>query len=275
LPLKHHRPCAVAVLLMAATWATAAYGQVNLVEGALEDSTFKWRSMDSEAVRIYYQPGSFAERHRAMLLRSASRAVGDALECLGEPEYDRLIHVFYLESREEMNRIVGRPVAGYANWEASGVFVVFNPKWRSFEKHEITHVLTMELWGSPNAASGWMIEGVPIYCDGWCRQYSVDQIALHLLSHGELPPLRDFFDDFATLGEIRAGFYAASLIGFIRETYGTDALRALWLSGHANLRELLGADVDQVETSWKQYLRSTVNEDTEVDMKTIEDSGCG
>lgn len=262
-------------LLIVTATRISAQTDVDFARRALEDSTFTWRTLGRDGVAIYYQAGSFADRHRAMLLRSVSTAVGEALECLGEEEYERLIRVFYIESREEMNRIVGQPVSGFADWTASSVFIVLNPEWRSFEKHEITHVLTMELWGRPSSSSRWMIEGVAVFCDGWCREYNVDEIAYHLLSHGQLPPLENLFEDFASLGEIRGGFYAASVIGFIRQTYGADALRRLWLNGHDKLTEMLGADVNEVEALWRDHLESTVDKDTHVDLKAILDLGCG
>jgi hypothetical protein len=253
----------------------SAQEDVDLVKKALEDSTFSWNSCDSRSVRIYYQSGSFAERHRAMLLRSVTTTVDESLEFLGETKYDRTLHVFYVASRKEMERIVGRPYTGLANWTASGVFVVVNPDWRSFEKHEITHVFTMELWGAPHADSSWMVEGIALGCDGWCREYTVDEIAFHYLSTNQLPPLRELFDEFRALGEIRGGVYAASVIGFIRDEYGTETLKKLWLEGSGALDELLGADVDQVEESWKAYLKAKVSKDVEVDLKTIDDLGCG
>ena len=226
-------------------------------------------------MRIYYQLGSFAEKHRAMLLRSAITAVDEDLEFLGESAYEGLLNLFYVESREEIARIVGRPVSGFSNWTASGVFVVLDSEWRSFEKHEITHVFTMTMWGAPDISSRWMIEGVAISSDGWCREYSVDEIAFHLLSHGKFPPLKQFFNDFAKLGEIRGGIYAASVIGFIRHTYGAEALRKLWIDGSGNLTESLGSDVGQIEILWREYLELTVKEDVPIDLETIEDSGCG
>ncbi len=262
-------------LLIVMAARISAQTEVDFAKRALEDSTFTWRALGTDREAIYYQPGSFADRHRAMLLRSVSNAVSEALECLGEGGFDRLIRVFYTESREEMNRIVGQPVSGFAEWTASSVFVVLNPEWRSFEKHEITHVLTMELWGRPSSSSRWMIEGIAVYCDGWCREYNVDEIAYHLLSHGQLPPLENLFEDFTSLGEIRGGVYAASVIGFIRQRYGTDALRKLWLNGCDELTELLGADVDEVEALWRDHLESTVDKDTHVDFEVILDLGCG
>jgi hypothetical protein len=253
----------------------SAQEDANLVQKALDDSTFNWKSCDSKGVRIYYQPGSFAEQHRAMILRSVTTTVDESLEFLGETKYHSTLHVFYVESREEMQRIVGRPYTGLANWTANGVFVVINPDWRSFEKHELTHVFTMELWGSPHAESSWMIEGIALCSDGWCREYAVDEIASYYLATEQLPPLRELFDNFRALGEIRGGVYAASIIGFIREEYGTDTLKQLWLEGSGVLNDLLGAGVDEVEDSWKAYLKLKVNKDVDVDLTVIDDLGCG
>ena len=82
-----------------------------------------------------------------------------------------------------------------------------------------------------------MIEGIAVYSDGWCREYTIDEIAFRFLSDGQLPPLQELFDDYGTLGEIRGGMYAASVIGFIRDTYGADALRKVWRDGHEVWRQ--------------------------------------
>jgi hypothetical protein len=120
-----------------------------------------------------------------------------------------------------------------------------------------------------------MIEGIPIFCDGWCREYSVDEIAAHLLSEGELPAFQDFFVEYSSLGEIRAGFYAASIIGYIRNAHGMDELRNLWHSGTEDLEGVLGEDLNAIENSWKNYLRLNVEDDIEVDFDTITEMGCG
>jgi len=267
-----YRPLAVALSLI---FVPATISAQDLVQRALEDTTFTWKSSETEQVRIYYQPASFADKHRAMLLRSVTTAVDEVLQFLEQSKNDRFLHVFYLESRQEMERIVGRPVSGLTNWTANGIFIVVNPEWRSFETHEITHMYTMGVWGSPDASSSWMIEGISIASDGWCREYTVDEIAFHLLSNGDLPPLGAFFDDFAALGEIRGGFYAASVIGFIRDTYGMDALRNLWLNGTGDLDAILGTDIDQIDASWKRDLEQKVGKEIRVDLKTIDELGCG
>lgn len=266
---------ALGVLLI--VLATNALGQTtdNFVRKALNDSTFTWMSSSSDGIRIFYQKGSFAEKHRMMLLRSIKTTVDEVLEFLEEPAYEQVLNVFYLASRDEMERIVGRSYSGFSNWTANGIFLVLNPEWRSFEKHEFAHVVTMGVWGAPDITSRWMIEGIAICCDGWCREYTVDEVAYYLLSNNQLPPLQELFDSFANLGEIRAGFYAASFICFIHHTFGAQKLRYLWLNGTVSLKELLGEDLNQLENSWKLYLEQNVRKDIQVDLDTINKLGCG
>ena len=259
-------------LLLIAAVPASTQDSVGLIERALAE--FKWESVEAEGVCVHFKSGSFAERHRHMLLRSAQVAVSEVLDFLGESEYNRELRLIYVDSREEMKELVGRPITGSAVWTESGVFLVINPQWRSFEKHEITHVVTMGVWGSPEPTSRWMIEGISISCDGWCREYSIDEIAHYLLSHDELPPLPELFDNFRSLGEIRGGVYAASIIGFIRTTYGTDAVRKLWTDGTRDVSSSVGATIEEIDTRWKQHLEQTVG-DVEVDYDVIKDNGCG
>lgn len=269
--LRHALVCA-AVLACVATTSAA---QEGFVQRALADSTFAWKSIASNRARIYYQEHSFAERHRAMILRSMTKTVDEVLSLLEEPDYDSVVKVFYLDSREQMERLIGHTYSGYTVWSENAVFVVLNPEWRSFEKHEFTHVVTLGAWGSPDDSSRWMVEGISVYADDWCREYSVDQIAHQLLSDDRLPPLRELFEDPASLGEIRAGFYAASVIGYIKDQYGVGALRKIWSGGTDTLEDALGVDTDQLGASWRSFLKKRVDARVHVDMDAINSSGCG
>jgi len=265
----------IATLSLPINPEAAAQSVTGLVAQALDNPDFDWNSIRCDKVILYYQAGTFAGRHRQALLRSAELAISEVLVFMNESEYNRILHVFYVGSREEMNTLVGRTYTGLATWTASGVFLVSNPEWRSFDKHEITHVLTMGMWGAPDSTSRWMVEGVAIYNDGWCREYSVDEIAAELLSQNKLPPLERLFANFRELGEINAGIYAASFIGFIRETYGADKVYDLWKNGTADIERILDSSTDQLAKSWKSYLLNEVGDDFDVDLEAINDKGCG
>lgn len=263
----------VAVLLVIVLVPTAS--AQDLARQALDDPDFDWRSLENTEARVYYKAGSFAERHRDMLLRAVSMAIEEDLEFLGESTYEPRLNVFFVDDRAEMERIVGSPVTGLANWSADAIFLVFAPDWRSFEKHEFAHIITMGVWGTPHESSRWMIEGIAIAADGWCREYSVDEIAYHYLTAGELPALSELPTGMRELGEIRGGVYAASVIAFIRSKYGPGAVRELWTKGSAVLSDTRGGTFDTIEDSWKEYLEWKVGDGVQVDMKSIDDNGCG
>jgi len=275
--LKTNTFCKFLITLLLLILLTTDSGKTfeSFVQKAIADTTFTWLSSYSDSIKIFYQENSFAERHRMMLLRSIKTAVDEVLALLDEPHNRALLNVFYLESRDEMAKIVGHTYSGFSDWTGNGIFLVLNPEWRSFEKHEFTHIVTMGGWGYPHASSQWMIEGIAIYCDGWCRQYSIDEIAFHFLSNGQLPTPQELFNDFRSLGEVRAGISAASLIGFISHTYGMPKVRQLWLNGVENLEQELGDDLEQIENAWRFYLQNQIRENIEVDLDTIQKGGCG
>lgn len=251
-------------------------GETNdYLEKVLSDPRFSWESLSSDSNTIYFQKGSFADKHRLMLLSSLETSISKVLTLLDENGYAGNLNVVYLESRSEMEAIIGKPYSGLANWSADCIFLVVNPEWRSFERHEFAHIVTMGLWGRPDSTSGWMIEGIPVYCDGWCQEYSTLQIAHSLLKAGELPDLNLLFTEYMSLGEIRAGFSSASFVGFIAEEYGPDKLKELWHDGSARIEETLDESLPNIENRWREYIEQSVSGDLEVDLESIEQLGCG
>jgi len=120
-----------------------------------------------------------------------------------------------------------------------------------------------------------MIEGICITADGWCREYTIDQVAYCFPPGGQRPPLEEHSETLAELGEIRGGMYAASVIGFIREEFGADAVRSLGTEGSTILSDTMGLSFDRIEVMWKEYLGREVDGGIQVDIVSIDVSGCG
>jgi hypothetical protein len=247
----------------------------GLARTVFEDKRFSWTSQGAGNVWLHCKRDSFAERHRAALLRSAEGARSRALEYLDEPRYDRRLDVFYVDSREEMEQLVGGSVTGLADWRSGAAFLVCTPDWRSFDQHEITHVISIDLWGYPKDPSAWLVEGLAIRVDGWCREYSVDDLAHHLATGGALPSIQDLGAQYASLGEVRAGVAAASLIEFIRSEFGVGALRTLWGEGLGKVEDVLGLSAAELESRWKKHILEQTGAVIDVDWQTLEDPGCG
>ncbi len=242
---------------------------------ALANPDFTWHSMADAGIRLYYQPGSFAERHRVMLMRSARAAVARGLDFL-EMKPDSLeLRVLYLEDRKQMEQLVGHTYSGLADSEAHGVLLVCNANWRSFDTHEITHVLSLGRWGEPVEGSTWMREGLPIAVDGWCQTDDVDHIASYLVSTGVWPGLSEFLAHGRSLGEIPAGVLAGSLIRYLRQRFGAPVIEAAWRSGLDSALKARKVDPKGMEAEWLHSLKDLPNPLTDKEWEKIKADGCG
>lgn len=257
------------------TSSILAQDNTGFVERILKDNGFNWKKQKTEGVVIYFQEGSFAERHRAMFLRSVSVAVEEVKHLLGEEGYPRPINVFYLDSRSQMREAVGQPYTGFAAWSSDAIFVVCHPEWRSFEKHELIHLFSMGLWGHPDNSSRWMVEGLAVFGDGFCGNYTVDELASLIVNADENPPLEQFFTQFRSLGEIRGGMISASFIGYLHNEYGADSIKKLWQDGMSQIGDITGKDVDRLEAEWKRYLQKKVPETPNLNISILDDLMCG
>ena len=161
----------------------------GLARQALANPSFTWLTVEGGSIRMHYQPGSFAAKHRAALLRSAIVSLKEALHFIEAVEYRGPIHLFYVQSREEMEQLVGRGTTGSTEWESNSIFLVCNPEWPSFDQHEIVHAVTLNIWGLPAEPVLWIREGLAVYIDGHCGGYTVDEIAHYFLQHDQLPSL--------------------------------------------------------------------------------------
>jgi hypothetical protein len=220
---------------------------------------FTWRSIADGGVKVYYQAGSFAERHRVMLLRSALGALARGPRLLrgqaGQPRAARDLR--------------GRPQADGA------AHLVCNADWRSFDTHEITHVLSLGRWGRPTEGSTWMTEGLPVAVDGWCQTDDVDHIAGYLVSTGHWPGLGKFMENASSLGDIPAGVLAASLIRHLRARYGAPVIEAVWRSGLEAALKARKVDPRRVEAEWLKSLKDLPDPISSQEWEKLKAGGCG
>lgn len=246
-----------------------------LIDRALSNSAFAWRSIAADGVRLYYQPNSFAERHRVMLLRSAQGAIAKGCTFLGVEADDRELRIVYVDDRAQMKQLIGQTYAGLADVNSYGVFLVCNADWRSFDMHEITHILSLDRWGEPGSGSRWMVEGLPNAVDGLCQTSDVDRIASYLIAAERWPGLSAFTADASKLGEIPAAVFAASLIRYLRAQYGAAIIEEIWRSGLAPTLKARKIDATKMEQQWLDSLRHPASPLTEAEWKAIDADGCG
>ena len=222
----------------------------------LDAPGFSWRAVDlpEHGLRLYLQRGSDADGDPRTLTDSVLRARTDVLALLDEPPAGAEAEpaaLFVLGSRTDMERLTGRPLAGFVQPGEATAFFVWTPGYRTPLRHELAHLYTFQRWGQPAAGSAatWLVEGIGAWIGGPCLGQSADALAAGLLTRGKLPSIEELSDHFRDLDETVAMPSAGSLTAFIHAREGLAGLRARWRAGP---RESLPDSA--LGTAWRRHL---------------------
>jgi hypothetical protein len=248
---------------------------MGLAVEALRDSAFTWQTRETEHFRVHFQSGSYAAAHMDQFLKDAEEAREIGLRAIGEEDFIPRIDVFHLTSRDQVKRITGYGVRGWADPGSRTVLLVRNSAANQGERHEITHVLSQTLWGPSRDwhTTGWMSEAVATYAGGPCSGYNIDEIVAYLDRQKELIPLDSLALGFRSYNDLVAYLQAGSFIGYLREAYGLPSIRALWERGFEGFEAVLGKAPATVDAEWREYLRAKYPE-PRIDWAPLKQAGC-
>lgn len=181
----------------------------------LDDPRYEWITIETPNTRVHLPVGSFAATNRDLLAARAKEARSTVRNRLNEPDYPSTIDLFHVDSRADMERLVGIPVSGFAYFDDQVVVLVFNSNWRSFERHEMTHVVTLGTW--PDPAGPAVVEGLATYVDGFCGGYENGRVAHSMLDTETLLPFENLTGGFRQQDDLVAYLQAAATIEFAVE----------------------------------------------------------
>ena len=245
----------------------------GLGQAAIDNAAFEWIKRDTANLRLYFLAGSYAAAHQDDLAQRAEAAHRDNLRLLGVERFDDVIDVFFIESRAQMDSLVGVPVTGLADRDARAVFLVTNPGWRSFERHEIMHVLAHHVWGP--ASGAWVEEGFAQFADRRCGEYTNDDVVHGLAAQGGYVPIDTLVATFRQLDDLTAYLEAASMMGFLFEKHGRDGARAVWQRGLEAIPEVTGEQPSEFAETWWQWVTTKAKSVPKDKLAIIRDKGCG
>jgi hypothetical protein len=199
--------------------------------------------------------------HLPDLVETIEAARAAALVVIGEKNQqdEPRLAVFLVDTRVDMNRLIGWPYGGLAIPGELTVAFVAGPGYRPFFRHEMTHAYAAMRWG-PMQSGTWLTEGLATLATGPCQGHSVDAVAAGYRRTGELPALTPLAADLRAFPELPAYFASASLVKFIRQHEGLDALRALWRGERPGIDSThpLGERTADIEAAWHRYLDNLV-----------------
>jgi hypothetical protein len=232
---------------------TDPHAPIGLARAAYQ-SDIPWIEESAGNLHILVQSGGRAAGHVARLRDSAIAAFDNAFALLGETPADEPFWMVYVDSRADMQRLVRRPVGGWADPTARAAANVVAADGRSPDRHEMMHVATGVAWGVPAEPWAWISEGLGTYAPGECAGAGIQPLAAALVETGAAAPLNRLIRHFFEVDEVRAYLQSASVVGYIREVFGTGALRAIWQEGPAAIPVVTGRDIDALELDWLDFV---------------------
>jgi hypothetical protein len=246
----------------------------GLAASALADSSFRWIRRDIAGVRAYFLAGSYPATHQDSLLARLPAAVSHARALIDAPALSGPIDLFFVESRAQMTALIGGRATGFAQPSARAVFLVTNPDWRAFERHEIMHVVAQHAWGPPAPGNDWLLEGLAQAADGVCAGYSNADVVLALTTRHGWIPLDTMLTRFRAQPDLRAYLQAAAFVGHLLQQYGPGTVEELWRRGSRPDSLIHGSTLAVLERRWRDELRP-LRSVSPATLSAVESRGCG
>lgn len=270
-----HDPSTVALFfLLTGCWSPSGTSDPGpQVQRILADSRYEWVTIETENTRIHFPAEGYAEKMRSSLPERAEGARREVLARLSVSDYPDLLHLFYVDDREDMANLTGNPVTGYSYFNDHAAVVVFNESWRAFERHELTHTVTLGTWAEPAGPA--VVEGLATYVDGACGGYDNGRIARTFLDQGVLIPLETLSGDFRTQNDLIAYLQAGAVIEFVVDSVGPGTVDLLWDQGLLASPDLLGISPEVFQREFEEWLASRYAPIPDVALEAIRGGGCG
>lgn len=247
------------------------YAPVGLATQALERGP--WRSAASENARVHARPSVFDSIDVGSVLERVEAARSHSLELLGGAQNDRILQVFLLADRTEMERVLGRTAGGFADPMSATVLLTGHGRDRTVLRHEVMHVLSPLVWGAPAAPSEWSREGLATRAGGSCQSQSLAAVARTMLDDGRLIPLRDVVENWYDHADLITYLEAGAFIEYLHERH-PGALRAAWSGGVPALERHTRTSLERLESGWRAALANTPAAPAGT-WPAIEQHGCG
>lgn len=273
--------CTITALLLgtilpcAARPAVAQDAPAGLAAAALANADFSWIRRDAPGYRVYFLADSYPARHQDSLLQRLPDALAHARRLLQvNGSATAPIDLFFIETRPQMQALIGGRATGFAQPSARAVFLMTNPEWRAFEKHEVMHVIAYQGWGQIAPGNDWIQEGLAQFADGRCGAYSNGDVALALSRRHGWIPFDDVVTRFRQLPDLRGYLQAAAFVQYLHGRFGAAALRPLWRSTTSRATRIAGVPLFDVERQWRSTLQST-SQVSDESLTLIEEKGCG
>lgn len=215
-------------------------------------------SVNYNSFRIYFRDSSYTSTHLDLIAKELDTAYTRILGVLNIPSYAYGIYLLAVDSKEEMQKVMGYKIKGGAAQGHDLVFFVYNDQIRPQFKHEIFHLISFETWGQTKYRL--LDEGGATYTDNYCfydnPMYSINA---YYLQQNQLFPLQSLINEFdvkAKESDLIAYIQSAGIFRYLYENYGVEKMKLLWTQGFEQFETIYGFTIDQLEKNWLDFIRT-------------------
>jgi len=252
------------------TRSDATHGETNRDTFQYLDNRYAWQTAEGEGVTIHWITGERITMAQALeTAESALSRISEVLEVTPERSTEVFIYPSHRDLASAMQLAGFEWVGGVAYQELGIVLVVIPPNaegllaMKQDIPHELTHRVLYDKLGPEGYASlpTWLDEGLAVTFEE--RPEPSRAIVLEeALQRGTLIPLPELCLPFPEESERAYLAYAqsASVVSYLRQTYGWSSLRDLvtaYGDGKAcnrGLQDVLQIELTELESAWRAWL---------------------
>jgi len=239
------------------------------------NDTIPLSSIDYKSFKIYFKENSYTASNLDKIKEELDIAYKRILSVLNISDYSNGIYLLAVDSKEDMQQVMGYKIKGGAAPGHDLVFFVFNSEIRPQFKHEIFHLITYEIWGATKYRL--LDEGGATYTDNFCfydnPMYSINAYYLEHNMLFSMDSLINNFDLQAKKNDVIAYIQSAGIFKYLYEEYGIEKMKLLWSEGFEKFEVIYGFSIQQLENDWLDFIK-TIPIPENFDINQLEE-GCG
>ena len=210
-----------------------------------------WISTETNHYRLYYHPGSYAEKH-IYEIKSWQEECYLLISKTLKVTMDRKIRMYLCMSREEIAKETGCPACNAMTFDYDMVFSVVNDAFQCLGPHEDAHILSYQI-AVPESV--FLKEGIAMYFDKQYHGKSNIDAAKQWAFHSDAVNVCEYLDNdmFYRLPEEVSYPLAGAFAEWLIFRYGMDAFLVFYKSNGDTVKAYSAAPAE-ISAAFAGYL---------------------
>ena len=230
------------------------FGQTTYTR-LITNKNFQWLAdSSSQELIIYYNVDSWTAKNIEKVKQRVLNHFNSVKSFVNIKSYHSRIHLYVVESREQMKSLVGHETNGSAFYQYNTLTGIASEKMNSiYSNHELFHVVAMNLWGVPDI---WINEGMAVYADNKWHGHDLYQLTKYLADNNRLVSLDRLLKNFRKVDDLVSYPLTGSFLKYLDETYGRDTVMKIWKAKTKKIKDFTGKTIKELESDWLTKIKT-------------------